>query len=515
LEEVEEIKYKSRRKAREEGEREGVIGKLNRLLLRIKTRTSLFLAINPMKSLSWLAAPQQGAPLVRCASLTLSLSLLGRGWIPAAHAFTSPIRSKHKQRSCCSLSASNVPRIIFSDIDGSLVHYPKKNDLLSHEEDDGTEDNMILALPPSATGMRGIISSKTLSACRDLRTEGVVLVLVSGMRTSTLFNRLPYLPRADLYVTEAGGRIFYPTSDDDDNDVVNSFFQYAPLEYSGAREEDLELFGLREDMTWRTSLEEGGAGTEAYIGNEVDSNRCDGAENEEECLIDYEFSVGFPEEEVPVAGRSGSLWEYARQLEGEGFVLDTKSYSTCFRVNRKHQSGVVVDKFDALLAGDSSIGHNPREIGKSTNLGCIDYYPASSGKRNSCSYIANLLGIDMTTESVCICDDDNDIEMALACAQAYIPRLGSASMGDVVQRNPTKFIATFQEGVEATAATEEALRLIYDSVVVGAENETTKYAGMDNNDTIGPHFSKMAEDFSKLAEEIIAPLRKAFSSEET
>ncbi len=35
-------------------------------------------------------------------------------------------------------------------------------------------------------------------------------VLVTGARTATLLQRLPFLPAADAYVCENGGRIFYP-----------------------------------------------------------------------------------------------------------------------------------------------------------------------------------------------------------------------------------------------------------------------------------------------------------------
>ncbi len=68
----------------------------------------------------------------------------------------------------------------------------------------------LLYLPPSKTGQRGVISSKTLQLCQKLRHRGMPFVLVSGMRSTTLFQRLPYLPRADAYVSESGGRIFYP-----------------------------------------------------------------------------------------------------------------------------------------------------------------------------------------------------------------------------------------------------------------------------------------------------------------
>lgn len=67
----------------------------------------------------------------------------------------------------------------------------------------------------------------------------------------------------------------------------------------------------------------------------------------------------------------------------------------------------------------------------------------------------------MAKESVCICDDDNDIEMALACAHAYIPALTSESMVECIQNHPDKLTQTVKPGlVEETLATEAALQLI-------------------------------------------------------
>lgn len=210
-------------------------------------------------------------------------------------------------------------------------------------------------------------------------------------------------------------------------------------------------------MKWR-ALMEVGAGKEGYAGNEAESARCEESDDVE-CLIDYESTFGFPEEEIPVSDRKGLLWDYARRLEQEGFVLDTKSYSTCFRVNKKHQTGEAIDGFEALLNGD--VAH-PSELGKSTNLGCIDYYPTASGKRNCCTYLAKELGIDLASEGVCICDDDNDVEMALACSHAFVPAATSESMAETLRNNPTKFTQTFEQGITSTAATEVALQLIYD-----------------------------------------------------
>ncbi|KIY91963.1 hypothetical protein MNEG_16000, partial [Monoraphidium neglectum] len=56
----------------------------------------------------------------------------------------------------------------------------------------------------------GIISRETLRLAAALRASGARLAIVSGARTATVLQRLPYLPYADAIVSENGGRIFYP-----------------------------------------------------------------------------------------------------------------------------------------------------------------------------------------------------------------------------------------------------------------------------------------------------------------
>ena len=81
----------------------------------------------------------------------------------------------------------------------------------------------------------------------------------------------------------------------------------------------------------------------------------------------------------------------------------------------------------------------------------------------SCQYIANNLGHSLSKESVCICDDDNDIEMAKACSHSYIPSLTSKTMVDTLMRFGSNFTQAFSEDVSSTAATEVALNKIYES----------------------------------------------------
>jgi hypothetical protein len=423
-------------------------------------------------------------------------------------------------------------KIVFSDVDGTLLHYPSldhsdgkgSNNNNNNDETDGsiaTDDasNEILRLPPSSTGLVGIISSRTLQQCQEIRRGaqhgGCKLVLVSGMRTSTLLQRLPFLPKADAYCSEAGGRIFYPTTPPppptaahaDDNAITTlSSMTVTPKPFSGATASDLEPYGLVEDLEWKRRMER----------------------------LDAAGPVGDDDSNSALEDRPGAaLWEFARDLQRRGLVVDTKGYSTCFRVNRIHNDENSV--FDnVLLAGKIAI---PKQLASSTNLGCVDFYPAASGKRNwyvtplsfvclgmqshcsisqcsplsfypvddfscySCEYVALkfLSTIDGATSSVsssstmisssgalllakhavCLCDDDNDLEMALACQHAYIPGISSKSMAETIGKNPNRFTVTtlshslsfadtntkttplipaVQEGT--TSATEAALSLV-------------------------------------------------------
>ena len=246
---------------------------------------------------------------------------------------------------------SELLNIVFSDVDGTLVHYPD-------EVQDDQPGNKIVYLPPSSTGMRGVISSKSLELCQKLRRhERVKLVLVSGMRTSTLINRLPFLPKADAYCSEAGGRIFYSNSNPNDEDVV-----VTPVPFDGACDEDLKPFGLWEDEPWRLKMSADGAGSDGYVSDAMD------------------VFLGKQEqaEVIPLKDRKGALWNFARDLERRCFVIDYKGYSNCFRVNMQQQSKVSSEEFNELKSADvSNLG-----LDTSVNLGCIDFYPKSSGKKN-------------------------------------------------------------------------------------------------------------------------------------
>lgn len=71
---------------------------------------------------------------------------------------------------------------------------------------------------------------------------------------------------------------------------------------------------------------------------------------------------------------------------------------------------------------------------------------------------------------VCLCDDDNDLEMAMYCHHAYIPCLTSESMKKVISTNPDHFSVTCNSewDREGVYATEYALQLILEKIGVSS-----------------------------------------------
>jgi hypothetical protein len=262
----------------------------------------------------------------------------------ASRATTSTTATSTMENVVLADDSRKETHVVFSDVDGTLVHYPQK-------PPKGSKGNSVLKLPPSSTGMRGVISSKTLSLVQDIRRKGTKVVLVSGMRTSTLLARLPFLPRADAYCTEAGGRIFYPVECGENGFVVT------PQPYDGCTDADMVPFSLVEDLKWRAKMEK----VAGKYGLSI-----------EELAKDPNNVPGLNE-------RDGLLWDFARHLTSKGYVVDTTGYSTCFRVNQKHQTSISKTEFAALSNGQLEVWDG---LGTSVNLACVDFYPAGSGKKN-------------------------------------------------------------------------------------------------------------------------------------
>ena len=419
------------------------------------------------------------------------------------------------------LKSSQPLNFVFSDVDGTLVHYPPSSHQQQQQQQQQQQhmntntENKIIQLPPSSTGMVGIISFKTIQYIQLLRhskQHNTKFILVSGMRTSTLLKRLPYLPKADAYVSEAGGRIFYPIDNHDDNDDNhdnhdNDDDNQKWNMYNGQKVKlihENEEFGLEEDLEWRNGLSHrDAAGLDGYRGDAMNTflHKQPQQPQQQQDQKNHE-----EEEMIPIHLRQGALWEFAKTLQQEGFTLDYKGYTCCFRVNRKQQqqkNGVISDDdFDRLAF------RNVSELGlaSSVNLGCIDFYPICSGKKNSCAYLAKKFmstsqhddggggggGIDdemmilssmnsgssgsddiisndstrtrtsasiLLKRAICLCDDDNDLEMASACGQVFLPSISSTTMAEAAKKYPEKiFVAERKESdIVETKATEYAL----------------------------------------------------------
>ncbi|KAK9838542.1 hypothetical protein WJX81_006152 [Elliptochloris bilobata] len=233
-------------------------------------------------------------------------------------------------------NATSLKRICFSDIDGTLVHYRESQDqygelttpsvlancMIWVEKESGRRHKLLM-LPPSATNAQGMISIKTLTDLSRMRSAGTMLVLVTGARTATLLQRLPFLPAADAYVCENGGRIFYPDA------TLPTACQ------------------LAEDARWRAR---------------------------------HTPTVGATSHDsLPAAERKGLLWDTMRALMAQGWEPDTFSYSTAFRL-RLQEGKTEEDLTEALASLPAGLAH-------SRNLHAADVYPETSGKDNAARHL--------------------------------------------------------------------------------------------------------------------------------
>lgn len=285
--------------------------------------------------------------------------------------------------------------LILSDVDGTLVHYPS-----SGGSDQASGSGTVLTLPPSSTGLRGHISLSTLEHVQRLRSQGHAFVIVTGMRASTFFARLPWLPLCDGYAIENGGRLFW--SD--------------PSRGTAAC--------LAEDLGWAA-----------------------------------QHAAASPpsQEEVSPASRTGVLWDTYRRLVAAGYTCDAAGYCTQFRIKTAAGDGPESEQRLRQLLADL-----PRELTSAFNLGCADIYASTSGKANAASYVAARFGLALgDTRCVFLCDDDNDVELAQRVDKAFVVGVNSQSMADAIRtaKRPEQFVLP-PDGVAGTAATEAMLAAV-------------------------------------------------------
>lgn len=272
-------------------------------------------------------------------------------------------------------------RAVFSDLDGTLVHFSSwfeahgvrlvegaqgsgnegEDPLRATVENDEGERRACRVLPRSTMGL-GYVSDRTVELVADLRERGVKFVIITAARKSTLLERLPLLPTADVAVCECGTRIYY---------------------------------GGELDVEWAKR---------------------------------FEHVSGPLETDVPPLERPEPLWRLYRAMVEAGLTCDSRSYWGCFRVDTKDDPAAAqkVEQFRSQMS---------TEISSSMNLGKYDFYPAMCGKGNAVRYLQQKLGV-AREESAALFDDDNDLPMAEACAWQLLPALTSDSIVAAVRAHP-------------------------------------------------------------------------------
>lgn len=317
------------------------------------------------------------------------------------------------------MSSSSVD-VLFSDLDGTLVHYPKElleyAEIVSEDEAaktatiryKGTGEVRDCVMLSSKTGGRSFLSIKTKTLIQKLRDMGVVFVIITGARTSTYISRQPLLPDADFEFFENGGR---------------------------------KLHNGKLDPIW----------TDGFV-NQV------GPIADRSSLLP---------ELPPAARREGTLWSLHNIMVADGWKVDARDYTVNVRVDVKKSEGKSESDFEALI--DREVAK--RGLATSYNLGKADFYPAGSGKANAARHVLDLLNIK-AENAVAMFDDDNDVELGALCGRSYLPGVTHPSVLEAMKRHPSWTLMD-REGFLGTEAALEAIIALRQKAV-GEVKETAE-----------------------------------------
>lgn len=303
---------------------------------------------------------------------------------------------------------STRPRVdvLFSDLDGTLVHYPKDfNEYATIIKEDEaantatirytatgeTRDCVILT---SMTGGKSYISVETVRLVAQLRAKGVAFVIITGARTSTYIQRRPVLPDADYEFCENGGRM---------------------------------LAAGKLVPEW----------TDTFVGQ----------------VGPVADRVALLPDDLPAPDdREGTLWALRREMLADGWFVDSQDYTANFRVDVKKSAGKSVDDYYAAVEGKLE----PRQLATSFNLGKADIYPAGSGKANAAQHILDIRGWS-AANAVAMFDDDNDLELGALVGRSFLPGVTHKSVLDAMEKHKDRWTLTKGRGF---VGTEEALKAI-------------------------------------------------------
>ena len=340
-------------------------------------------------------------------------------------------------------------RAVFSDVDGTLVHYAHVlersgyclaggNDSTSLEDGSMTEfihETTNTRIPvlkvPSTTLHGGYISQKTMDLVAELRARGVIFCLLTGARTQTFLKRhdTRTLPLPDFGVCEGGGKIF------------------------------------------------------------TFNNATAAAELDQEWIAQFAGVCGdWQQLDRPPLEREGKLWDCFRLMHEDGYTLDAKSLSTGFYVDvrkgrkpptdsaqgkpKSEGADGVADSGDmftaleaeeerakALFTGGADVSFRHRfGLEFVMNLGKGHVSPVGCNKRKAVEYIMSRAGV-AASESVALFDDENDLEFAELCAAGVVPSIAHASVAEALKSrlNPAAFVQPSVPGFLAIEAGLEAI----------------------------------------------------------
>lgn len=300
-------------------------------------------------------------------------------------------------------ASTATPKVLFSDLDGTLVHYPKDFNAYASLVWETAERALVrystgeereCVILSSLTGGKAYISTKTITLIAELRSLGLIFVIITGARTSTYLRRRALLPPADYELFENGGRLFRAGK-------------------------------LVPEWTDRFS---------SAIGPIADRDALQPA-------------LPPPEE------RAGELWKCYSELATDGWHLDARDYVTNFRIKTGGETS------DSRFLEKIAPTLSARALTSSFNLGKADVYPAASGKANGARHVLEECGIK-PAEAVAMFDDDNDLQLGALCGRSFLPGVTHPSVLEALRRNPT-WVLTEQRGFLGTEAALQAIMRLF------------------------------------------------------
>lgn len=292
--------------------------------------------------------------------------------------------------------------VLFSDLDGTLVHYLKDlqhyatikdhtptTATITYKE---TGEECLCNVLPSKTAGPAYISNRTKDLIAQLRRLGVVFVIITGARTSTYIKRRAFLPPADFEFFENGGRKLR-------NGIL--------------------------DPLW----------TDRFV------QQIGKLPNREELLPELD----------PLERRKGPMWDLCKRMMREGWKVDARDYITNFRVDVAKSEGKTEQEFQNIVNEECTA----KSLATSFNLGKADFYPAKSGKANAAKHVLEELGVGKE-EAAAMFDDDNDLELGRLCGRSFLPGVTHRSILEEMERQPS-WVLSERKGI---LGTESALETI-------------------------------------------------------